>query len=156
MRPPPPPPPQYIAECKDMGIPLLPPDVNQSGADFTVVEEGIRFGLVALKGVGRNFIANLLAEHILALCDVLGHLLGGVQHGGEQGGHVLLGVVALEPGGLVAHDGVDQGVGLIGLSGPAQPNRAGRRGQDGSGEGAGLLPQRHSGERPRHHGYATG
>ena len=41
-----------------------------------------------------------------------------------------------------------------GLSGPAQPNRAGRRGQDGSGEGAGLLPQRHSGERPRHHGYA--
>ena len=53
---------EYIAECKDMGIPLLPPDVNQSGADFTVVEEGIRFGLVALKGVGRNFIANLLAE----------------------------------------------------------------------------------------------
>ncbi len=53
---------EYIAECKDMGIQLLPPDVNQSGADFTVVEEGIRFGLVALKGVGRNFIANLLAE----------------------------------------------------------------------------------------------
>ena len=53
---------EYIAECQDMGIQLLPPDVNQSGADFTVVEEGIRFGLVALKGVGRNFIANLLAE----------------------------------------------------------------------------------------------
>ena len=53
---------EYIAECRDMGIQLLPPDVNQSGADFTVVEEGIRFGLVALKGVGRNFIANLLAE----------------------------------------------------------------------------------------------
>ncbi len=53
---------EYIAECRDMGIQLLPPDVNQSGADFTVVEAGIRFGLVALKGVGRNFIANLLAE----------------------------------------------------------------------------------------------
>ena len=53
---------EYIAECRDMGIQLLPPDVNQSGADFTVVEEGIRFGLVALKGVGRSFIANLLAE----------------------------------------------------------------------------------------------
>ena len=52
----------YIAECKDMGISLLPPDVNQSGADFTVVEKGIRFGLVALKGVGRAFIVNLLAE----------------------------------------------------------------------------------------------
>ncbi len=53
---------EYIAECRDMGIQLLPPDVNQSGADFTVVAEGIRFGLVALKGVGRNFIANLLSE----------------------------------------------------------------------------------------------
>ena len=53
---------EYIAECRDMGIHLLPPDVNQSGADFTVVEEGIRFGLVALKGVGRNFVANLLSE----------------------------------------------------------------------------------------------
>ncbi len=53
---------EYIAECRDMGIQLLPPDVNQSGADFTVVAEGIRFGLVALKGVGRNFIVNLLAE----------------------------------------------------------------------------------------------
>ena len=53
---------EYIAECRDMGIRLLPPDVNQSGADFTVVEEGIRFGLVALKGVGRAFIVNLLAE----------------------------------------------------------------------------------------------
>ncbi|MCI9169391.1 MAG: DNA polymerase III subunit alpha [Lawsonibacter sp.] len=53
---------EYIATCRDMGIKLLPPDVNQSGADFTVVEEGIRFGLVALKGVGRSFIANLLSE----------------------------------------------------------------------------------------------
>ena len=53
---------EYIAECRDMGIQLLPPDVNQSGADFTVVEEGIRFGLVALKGVGRSFISNLLEE----------------------------------------------------------------------------------------------
>lgn len=53
---------EYIAECRTMGIQLLPPDVNQSGADFTVVEAGIRFGLVALKGVGRNFVVNLLSE----------------------------------------------------------------------------------------------
>ncbi len=52
----------YIAECRDMGIPLLPPDVNESGADFTVVEEGIRFGLVALKGVGWGVINSLLEE----------------------------------------------------------------------------------------------
>ena len=53
---------EYIGECRDMGIQLLPPDVNESGADFTVVEEGIRFGLVALKGVGRNIILSLLEE----------------------------------------------------------------------------------------------
>lgn len=53
---------EYIGECKDMGIPLLPPDVNESGPDFTVVEEGIRFGLVAVKGVGRGLIEQLVAQ----------------------------------------------------------------------------------------------
>ena len=53
---------EYIAECRSMGIQLLPPDVNESHADFTVVGEGIRFGLVALKGVGRSFINGLLTE----------------------------------------------------------------------------------------------
>ena len=53
---------EYIAECRNMGIELLPPDVNQSGADFTVVGEGIRFGLVALKGVGRAVIQSMLGE----------------------------------------------------------------------------------------------
>ena len=53
---------EYISECRSMGIRLLPPDVNQSHADFTVVGEGIRFGLVALKGVGRSVINALLAE----------------------------------------------------------------------------------------------
>ena len=53
---------EYIAECRSMGIQLLPPDVNESQADFTVVGEGIRFGLVALKGVGRSFINGLLSE----------------------------------------------------------------------------------------------
>ena len=53
---------EYIAECRSMGIQLLPPDVNESQADFTVVGEGIRFGLVALKGVGRSFINGLLTE----------------------------------------------------------------------------------------------
>lgn len=53
---------EYIAECRDMGIHLLPPDINESDADFTVVGDGIRFGLVALKGVGRVFINGLLQE----------------------------------------------------------------------------------------------
>ena len=53
---------EYIAECKEWGIDLLPPDINESEADFTVSEKGIRFGLVALKGVGRNVINGLLEE----------------------------------------------------------------------------------------------
>ncbi len=53
---------EYIAECKDNGIALLPPDVNESGATFTVSGRNIRFGLAALKGVGVGFTEALLAE----------------------------------------------------------------------------------------------
>ena len=52
----------YIAECREHGINILPPDVNESDADFTVVGENIRFGLVAIKNVGRGFIATLIDE----------------------------------------------------------------------------------------------
>jgi DNA polymerase-3 subunit alpha len=38
-----------IAECREMGIRILPPDVNESRADFTVVNDAIRFGLAAVK-----------------------------------------------------------------------------------------------------------
>ena len=41
-----------INECRSMDIKVLPPDVNTSGVSFTVVEEGIRFGLAAVKNVG--------------------------------------------------------------------------------------------------------
>ena len=53
---------EYITECRDNGIQLMPPDINESGADFTVAGEYIRFGLVAVKGVGRGFINGLLEE----------------------------------------------------------------------------------------------
>ncbi len=53
---------EYIAECREMGIKLLPPDVNESEADFTVSGENIRFGLVAIKNIGRGFI-NALMEN---------------------------------------------------------------------------------------------
>ncbi len=53
---------EYIAECKELGIRLLPPDVNESDADFTVVGDNIRFGLVAIKGIGRGFIEALMAD----------------------------------------------------------------------------------------------
>jgi len=53
---------EYTAECRDLGINLLPPDVNESDADFTVTDQGIRFGLVAVKNIGWGFIRNLVAE----------------------------------------------------------------------------------------------
>ena len=53
---------EYIAECKEWNIALLPPDINESEADFAVSEGGIRFGLVALKGVGRSVINGMLEE----------------------------------------------------------------------------------------------
>jgi DNA polymerase-3 subunit alpha len=44
--------PYFVARCEDMGIEILPPDVNLSDHEFTVVEGNIRFGLDAVKGVG--------------------------------------------------------------------------------------------------------
>jgi len=53
---------EYIADCRDMGIHLLPPDVNESAADFTVVGEDLRFGMAAVKNVGRGFVKTLVGE----------------------------------------------------------------------------------------------
>ena len=53
---------EYIASCKDMGIKLMPPDVNVSGPDFSVDGSNIRFGLVAIKGIGWGVINSLVAE----------------------------------------------------------------------------------------------
>lgn len=55
---------EYIAECKEWDIQLLPPDVNESEANFTVSPQGIRFGLAALKGVGRNVMNAMLEERV--------------------------------------------------------------------------------------------
>ncbi|MFL6291018.1 MAG: DNA polymerase III subunit alpha [Thermoanaerobaculia bacterium] len=53
---------KYIAECRqNMGIDVLPPDINESGYVFTVVGDKIRFGLGAVKGVGEGAIESLLA-----------------------------------------------------------------------------------------------
>ena len=52
---------KYIAECRqNMGIDVLPPDINESGYVFTVVGDKIRFGLGAVKGVGEGAIESLL------------------------------------------------------------------------------------------------
>ncbi len=52
----------YIRECERMGIPVLPPSVNESGADFQSEGTHIRFGLLAVKNIGRGFIEVLTRE----------------------------------------------------------------------------------------------
>ena len=50
----------YMGECRDMGVPILPPDVNASDLAFKVGPDGVRFGLAAVKNVGEGAIASIL------------------------------------------------------------------------------------------------
>jgi DNA polymerase-3 subunit alpha len=50
----------YFTECRELGLKILPPDVNQSGKDFSVTNEGIRFGLAAIKNVGEAAVESIL------------------------------------------------------------------------------------------------
>lgn len=56
---------EYIAACKDMGIDLLTPDINDSEADFSVSGRNIRFGLAAIKGVGKSLVEKIVKERSL-------------------------------------------------------------------------------------------
>jgi DNA polymerase-3 subunit alpha len=51
---------KYIAECKELGISVVPPDVQVSAASFTPAGESIVFGLAAIKNVGHNAIDSIL------------------------------------------------------------------------------------------------
>lgn len=53
---------EYIQAAREMGISVLPPDVNESYDGFSVSGRDIRFGLAAVKGVGRSFMKQLVAE----------------------------------------------------------------------------------------------
>ncbi|MGE5205972.1 MAG: DNA polymerase III subunit alpha [Chlamydiota bacterium] len=52
---------KYIGECREMGIPVEPPNINVSDAYFTPHDNAIRFGLAAVKNVGRNAIESIVA-----------------------------------------------------------------------------------------------
>jgi DNA polymerase III subunit alpha len=52
---------KYIATCMSMGIQIEPPDINRSGVDFTPSSDKILFGLSAVRNVGQNAIAAILA-----------------------------------------------------------------------------------------------
>ncbi len=52
-----------IEECKRMGIKVLPPDINESLANFTVISKNeIRFGLWTIKNVGHNIVTTIIGE----------------------------------------------------------------------------------------------
>ncbi len=51
---------KYINECKNMNIEVLPPDINESDYNFTIIKNGIRFGLSAIKNVGEAAIKSIL------------------------------------------------------------------------------------------------
>ncbi len=53
---------EYIDECKSLGINVLPPDVNESEDRFTVDGDNIRFGLLAIKSIGRAPIEQIIEE----------------------------------------------------------------------------------------------
>lgn len=53
---------EYIYACKKMGIELMPPDINEGFCDFSVSQGKIRYGLAAIKNVGRNMIHAIVKE----------------------------------------------------------------------------------------------
>ncbi len=53
---------KYLGECRDLGITVLPPDVNHSILEFLPIGKDLRFGLLAIKGVGRGAVEMLLEE----------------------------------------------------------------------------------------------
>jgi DNA polymerase III subunit alpha len=50
----------YLGECRDLGIPILPPDLNGSELAFTVEKAGVRFGLCAIRNVGEGAVLSVL------------------------------------------------------------------------------------------------
>jgi DNA polymerase-3 subunit alpha len=53
---------RYIAECKAMGIEILPPDINESDVKFSVVNGKIRFGMAAVKNAGEHAVIEIIRE----------------------------------------------------------------------------------------------
>ncbi|MDO4732599.1 MAG: DNA polymerase III subunit alpha, partial [Bacillota bacterium] len=54
--------PKYIDHCRSLGIEVLPPDINESGEKFGVVNGKVRFAMAAVKNVGREAVREIVAE----------------------------------------------------------------------------------------------
>lgn len=65
---------EYIEECEEMEIGVLPPDINKSFVLYTVEPEGVRYGLAAIKGVGTSAVEGIVAARssgpMKSLCDL--------------------------------------------------------------------------------------
>ncbi|MBP5772842.1 MAG: DNA polymerase III subunit alpha [Eubacterium sp.] len=53
---------EYIYSCRSMGIEILPPDINEGFSDFSAAGDSIRYGLTAIKSVGRPIISAIIEE----------------------------------------------------------------------------------------------
>jgi DNA polymerase-3 subunit alpha len=53
---------KMIRECQAMGIAILPPDINESGKEFTAAVKGIRFAMTGIKGVGEGVVDAIIEE----------------------------------------------------------------------------------------------
>jgi DNA polymerase-3 subunit alpha len=53
---------EYIYTCRQMGIPILPPDINEGDAVFSVADGSIRYALAAIKGIGKPVIEAIVTE----------------------------------------------------------------------------------------------
>ena len=90
----------YLADCRKLGITVLPPDVNESGLNFASVGDDIRYGLGAVRNVGANVVASLINTRtdkgkFIDFSDYLNKIdIGRVQQEGhrvaDQGGRVRL------------------------------------------------------------------
>lgn len=72
---------EYSEECESKGVRILPPDVNESLERFTVTDDGIRFGLLAVKSLGRGVINEILtlrsqSGKFTSLYDFLSRMYG--------------------------------------------------------------------------------
>ncbi|MDW2797463.1 DNA polymerase III subunit alpha [Clostridium boliviensis] len=55
---------EYILSCRQMGIPILPPDINEGESGFSVSGQSIRYGLSAIKSVGKSVVEMIVAERV--------------------------------------------------------------------------------------------
>jgi DNA polymerase-3 subunit alpha len=60
---------QFIRECRKRGRPILPPDINRSGARFTLTDDGIRYGLTDIRGIGEAVMPDIIAARPFTSVD---------------------------------------------------------------------------------------